>query len=46
MRKYKSVSVPAVREHVIRVTGATEDKFGTLILNWRKESTLPDSTNF
>ena len=34
-QKIQKYDVPAVREHVIRVTGATEVKFGALILDWR-----------
>ena len=33
-QKIQKYDVPAVREHMIRVTGASEVKFGALILAW------------
>ena len=34
-QKIQKYDIPAVREHVIRVTGETKVKFGALILDWR-----------
>ena len=47
--KIEKYDVPAVRKHVIRVTGATEVKFAALILYRRWQTILsiaPDPTNF